>query len=330
MSISKESIVKNGKLLRESGFLVDVHFRKSGNSITISPMLLGLDVRENDDLKTFFDDFMDNNRVNFLKKDAVRKVDSISKSAHKQKRAMALGATGSYMTKEVLEDYKKYLEGKKVEYFNERDRIVANYDDYIAEFESDFRGKLISSTLKKLDFAEREDIINKVLSRIPTKEEYSQSFKVELSRTKITMIDDVEEEDQEDVLEDTLSTVHEIVGKTLSVAFSNLNNLLEAKRVKGSLNARNKSIFVSVTNDLRKRNIFNNSIIQDVQDAFTSFIDRNADDYEIEEESELLLSKIYCYAKSLNVNYMLDLTNCALSEEEMEETMDVVDLVAVM
>lgn len=323
-ALTKEEIIKKGTSLREEGYLVEVNFSRTGNSITINPMLLGLNLNEDENLKSFFDDFMDNNKVNFLKKNVVRKIDSISKSAHSQKRLMALGESKSYMTKVVLDDYKKYLEGKKAEYFAERDAIVSNYDIYIAEFEHDFRLKLASSTLSKLSDDEQEDMIKKVLSRIPTKQQYHDSFRVNLSLTKMTLVSEVDAEDEGSILEDTLNTVNEIAGKTLAVAFFSLNNLLDVMMNKGVLNGRNKSVFTTVSKDLEKRNIFDNKLVAEVIETFQHFKSEGSEDYEIEEKSELLMCKIYNHSKELNVSHMLDLSKCVLSEEEMEETIEAV------
>lgn len=322
-AVDRKQALEMNKKLRQEGFLVDVNFRKAGHHITISPKLLGVDVDGNEDLKGFFNDFMSNNKVSFLRKSVTKKAESISKAAHKEKRARALGETGNLMTRGILDDFKDYLEGKKAAYFEARDEIVAQYDELVDEFKTEFRHKLVDTTMNSLTTADRDQITEKVFSRIPSKEDYRDSFKVGMSRTKVSLAEEVDSSEVDEVLQDTLDQVNEITGKNLSIAFSALNNLMEQYNQNGILNNRNRAVFTSVPADLKKRNLFNDAVVEDVIIAMTSFKAKGTSDDEIIEETEVLVSKIYGYAQDINVLNQLDLINAALTVDEMEELLEI-------
>lgn len=318
-AIDRQKALEMNKKLRTEGFLVDVNFRKAGHHITISPKLLGVDVDGNEDLKGFFSDFMSNNKVSFLRKSVTKKAESISKAAHKEKRARALGETGNLMTRAILDDFKDYLDGKKEAYFKARDEIVDQYDELVDEFKMDFQNKLVNTTMSSLSAAEREEITEKVFARIPSKEDYRDSFKVGMSRTKISLAEEVDSSEVDDVLQDTLDQVNEITGKNLSIAFSALNNLMEQYNLNGLLNNRNRSVFTSVPADLKKRNLFNDALVDEIIVTMTRFKSKDTSDSQIVEDCEVMVSKIYGYAEEINVLDQLDIANAALTADEMME-----------
>lgn len=321
--VDRSTLVMMNNKMKQGGFLVDVTFKKAGNQITLSPQLLGLNVDENEGLKEFFNDFMDNNRVNFLKKSVVKKADAVAKAVHKEKRVQSLGESGNFMTKEILRDFRAYLDRKKLEYFAARDEIVAHYDEYVAEFKEEFEQKFISVTLSSISEAERNVLMEKVFRRIPTKQQYADSFAVGLKRMSISLADEVDDEDVDEVLMDTLSQVNEITGKNLSIAFTGLNRLMDAYHKNGSLNNRNRAVLTSVPRELERRNLFNDAIVEEARQKVIYFKSTGLSDDEIIEESEMLVSKIFAYATEIGTEEQLDLNASVLSVDEMQEINDI-------
>jgi len=321
--LSREEALDLNKKLRNELFLVDVNFRKAGHEITISPKLLGVDIDGNDDLQSFFSDFVRNNRVSFLKKNVTQKADNVAKSAHKEKRARALGSSNNFMTAEVMKEYQEYLEKKKEEYFKARDEIMDEYDFMVESFKIDFKNKLINQTLSTLSEKERDEIMAKVFKRIPTAKEYANSFKVGMTRTKISLAGEVDHSQVDDVIQDTLEQVNEITGKNLNIAFTTLNTLMSHYHENGMLNGRNRAVFTTVPKELKKRNLFNDAIVEEVAKKLTDFkLNKTSDDLVIE-ESEMLVSKIYGYAVQIGVEDELDLSSSVLNVDEMMDIFEI-------
>lgn len=326
VELSREEVLEMNKKLRNDGFVVDVSFKRKGHYITISPKLLGADVDNNEELREFFTKHVKASKVAFLDDDRVRGVENISKSTHKDKRKRSLGQSGSLMTREMLNDFKEYLEGQKKKYFEERDKLVQDYDEMVAYHKQEFKEKLVKNTMASLSEQERDELVDKVFRRIPTKEEYYDSFNVTIKTTKVTLVDELDETEAEDALQDTIQQVNEILGKNLSIAFDSLNNLMDVYHKNGILNARNRSIFTTVTADLRKRNLFNDALVEEIIETMTGFKANQTSDDEVIEEAEVLVSKIYGYALEVGVADALNLTNASLTEDEMLDIFDIFDM----
>lgn len=317
VELSREQVLEMNKKLRHEGFVVDVSFRRKGHYITVSPKLLGADVDNNEELSDFFKKHVKSSKVAFLDDTIVRKAENVSKTTHKEKRKRSLGQTGSFMTREILDEFKEYLDKKKVEYFEQRDVLVDLYDEMVAHHKQEFKDKLVKNTMSSLSEQERDELVDKVFQRIPSKEEYFSSFDVTLRTTKVTLVDELDESEADDAMQDTIAQVNEITGKNLGIAFDCLNNLMERYHKDGSLNSSNKRVFTTVSSNLRKRNLFNDAMIESIIDLMTEFKSNGVSDEVIIEESEILVSKIYGYALEIGVAEDLNLADAALTEDEM-------------
>ena len=127
-----------------NGYIVDVTFKRPRMAVTISPQLLGLKLDTNAELKDFFDSFVENNRISFYGKNnkLLNNASNIAKHVHKRKKQMALGSSDAFMTKDVLEDFRVYLEGETTEYMKVRDELVADYPAIVDNFNNQLKKRL--------------------------------------------------------------------------------------------------------------------------------------------------------------------------------------------
>lgn len=304
-------------LLRDGGFMIDVHFRKAGTSITISPQLLGVDLRNNEPLKEFFSNFIESNKVSFLGKNntLMKKALSIAKSAHKMKISMSLDGK-SYMTKEILGDYKDFLMGKEKEFYEVRDSLVKEYDEHVHDFREKMESEFLTHTLSGLSKDEREEIIDRIMARVPSKAKFYSSFRVEMNHSKFALSEEVGDDAAEYVLQETVNRVHEITGRTLAVVFSQMNILLNAMGTHGRLTAKHRNMMDNLNVSIQKRNIFRNAVLEDMRQEIA---DMSAEDDEtIAEMAEELVSRAYCYAIENGTEEVLDLDNSQLTIRQME------------
>lgn len=305
------------ELLRDGGYIIDVHFRKGGSTITLSPQLLGVDIAKNDDLKGFFDEYVENNKVSFFGKNNVwwNKTQSIAKSAHKKKIEMSLDGK-SYMTPTILREYKVFLDEKKGEFFAARDELVNEYENAVLEFRHKLENKLLSNTLSGLTWDERQDIIGRVMRRIPSKEKFYKSFKVELSHTKFALSGEVVEEFQEDVLDETVDRVYDITGRTLAVIFSKMNKIYGYIDKNGSITKTYREMLVETAQDITNRNVFDNHILENIREDMLAMEGLDADT--IADLCETAISSVYCYADEIGMVDALDMDEAKLSVPDME------------
>lgn len=324
VELSREQVIEMNKKLRNDGFVVDVSFKRKGHYLTVSPKLLGADIDNNEELNEFFKKHVKASKVAFLDDDRVKDAENVSKAVHKKKRNVSLGQSGVFMTREILDEFKVYLEEYKAKYFVERDKLCADYDTMVAFHKNEFKEKLVKNTMKSLSETERDELVEKAFKRVPTKDEYFNSFDVTISTTKVTLVGELDESEEEDALRDTVQQVNEITGKNLAIAFEALNKLLKVYHQDGILKSANKRIFTTVPNDLRKRNLFNDAIIEEIIQVMSDFKSNGTSDVEIAEETEVYVSKIYGYAKELDVLESLNLLDAALTEDEMLDIYEII------
>lgn len=304
-------------LLRDGGFMIDVHFRKAGTSITISPQLLGVDLRNNEPLKEFFSNFIESNKVSFLGKNnaLMKKALSIAKSAHKMKIAMSLDGK-SYMTKDVLEEYKVFLSDKEKEFYEVRDALVTDYDSHVHEFRGKMESEFLTHTLSGLTKEEREEIIDRIMARVPSKAKFYSSFRVEMTHSKFALSEEVGDDAAEYVMQETVNRVHEITGRTLAVIFSQMNVLLNAMGKHGRLTAKHRNMMDNLSDSINKRNIFNNAVLESMRLEIADM--SGMDDESMSEVAEDLVSRAYCYAVKNGTDEVLDLDNAQMTIRQME------------
>ena len=111
-------------------------------------------------------------------------------------------------------------------------------------------------------------------------------------------------------------TVNEIVGKTLSVAFNTVNYVLDVQTEKGSINTRNRNSIAALKEELTKRNIFDNSFIDDLCEEIPAL--DAMDNEEFVEELEFIAARIYGYAKEKHILDEIAFENSALSEKGLD------------
>lgn len=298
--------------LREGGYLVDVRFHKIGTNITISPQVLGVDIRSNDELGDFFNQFVKNSQISWLgkKNGEILKAQSIAKSVHKKKKKLSLDGQ-HYVPKSSLPEFKDFLKGKTEEFLAVRDELVDNYDLYVRQFKRRMEEDFLSATIH--DSSERTDVLDAITSKIPTKEEVEESFKVEKSYMLFAMTGELmDDEDREAAVESANIRMNEINGNTASVIFdkliTNINALVKKKYTK-----THDAIANEIVEELDKRNIFSHHALAELRDDFIKVKDNvDLDDYEI------MIGKTYKFAKEIGTTDQLSLDESPLSLKQLD------------
>lgn len=302
----------------KAGYLVDVKFGQPKTAVTVSPKSLGYISTESSDVSDFMDAFVENNRISFIGKrnESMRKLLNVSKSVHKRKKVLALGNSESFMTDAILREFREYLDKQKAEYFKYRDELISQYDDLVVNFTKNLKEKFLNNTLVSLPESKRAEVVLSIVRKIPTRQEFEDSFSVGLRRTKIIGTTEVSEDEQDEVVTGIKETINDFTGKSLNIAFSGLNNLLGAYQKTGVINGRNKSVLTNIVNELQKRNIFDLALLKDLANNIEGL--KLLDTLTMAEEIEVLVSQLYMQAKNLGIEEELNLNDAVMSIDDME------------
>lgn len=305
-------MAKVEELLRDGGYLVDVTFHKVGTNITISPEVLGVEVRGNEELGDFFHQFVKDSQISWLGKrnKQIRRAESIAKSVHKRKIKDSLDGK-HYMPKSKLPEYKEFLKGKKKEFYEVRDELVDSYEFDVRQFEAKLRNNFLSETIT--DSAERDKVVKAIMNKVPTKDELKESFKIEQSYMLFAMTSElVDEDDKEASIERANQRMNEINGRTLAVVFEKLNKIMRAL-----MNKKHTKTHVDmadeIVEELNTRNLFNHSTIEDIKVLYGKVKDnQDLDDY------ELIIGKLYRFAQDIGEEHQLPTDECVLSLKQLD------------
>lgn len=304
--------------LQKQGVLVKVHVGRLRNYVEVTPGLFGVDVSQSEELGSFFKNYIRNGKLNFIPNDYEKKLRSIESKVRKMKASMAIGYDNEYLPIDIYKDFSKYVKEARVEYFEVRDNILANWIQLIKIFEDS-----LQNSLEEMGALNKEVIHRSIMSRIPTQDKYADSFYLRTSLKAFPVManvnlfdDDVAEEVRESLRQESVRSVYEIMGNVLNNAFQVVNRSLctyeENHRVtKTTLNSIKNNSY-----QIKKKNLLKNAFVDEIANDMYTLSGMSQSDFA--ESGEVLLAKIYGYAHEIGVTTEIDLKNSLLSEDELE------------
>ncbi|MDF2880095.1 MAG: hypothetical protein K0R54_652 [Clostridiaceae bacterium] len=318
-----------GTYIREQGLIVKVHIGRKRNYVEVSPKIFGVDLeKEGNNVKEFFKEHMKMGKMSFIPDSDEKNLVNIESSVRMQKRRNTIGYDDSFMTLPLYEEFQEMFEDKKKEYFGVRDDIVSRWELLIARFK-----ELLSIALDELHTIDKDKVYHSVISKLPTKEEYLNSFYMTISAKAFPVTEnldmfsnDIQLQIKEGLNQETIATLYDIVGNTLNDAFENVNKIIIAvnKSQSGKIAGKTLGAIKKSAKRIAQKNIFNNKKIDSIKDSILYMISGALDEDEMVEEAEIILSKIYGYAMELNIDSTIDIRYSSLSEAELLEIYEVV------
>lgn len=303
--------------LQKQGVLVKVHVGRLRNYVEVIPGLFGVDISQSEELGSFFKNYIRNGRLNFIPSDYEKKLKSIEAKVRKMKASMAIGYDNEYLPIEIYKEFSRYVKEARVEYFEVRDSILANWVQLISIFKDS-----LQNSLEQMGALDKEVIQSSIMSRIPTQDKYAESFYLRTSlkafpvMANVNLFDDeVAEEVRESLRQESVRSVYEIMGNLLNNAFQIINHGLhifeEGRLTKATLNSIKNNSY-----QIQRKNLFKNAFIDEIVNDMYTLSGTSKSDFS--EAGEILLAKIYGYAYEIGVTNEIDLKNSILSEEELE------------
>ena len=300
------------KTLREDGYLVEVKFHKVRTATTVNPKAIGIDVKDNKELESFYDKHVKKSQISWLANDNIylRKAQSVSKSVHKRKIKDSLDGS-LYMPKTKLPAFKAYVKEKKAEYMKVRDGLVADYDRLVREFRRDLEADFLNTTVAS--DVERQQLIDAIMKKVPTKLEVYNSFMVEQTYMMFAMSTELMDDDDKDAsLESAKIRMDEMNGVTLSVVFEKLNKIMSALWNKKYTKTQHDMVDEIIV-EIDDRNIFSNSTLEAIKHDVARVKELRS-----LEEYEYILTKVYAAAKDIGEDGRLDVNGSILSYDQLE------------
>ena len=297
--------------LRTKGVLVKVHVYRSRNGVEVTPKMFGIDESKSTELEEFTKEHLKNGFLNFLPNTY-----EIEAKVRMAKARMAIGYDGEYMTIDTYKEYKEYVAKACAEYLEVRDRILSNWDSIITNFKI-----IVKKSLEDMNSLNREVIYDTIVDRIPSKEEYAESFHMgitvrEFPGMNLSLFDDeVGEDMKESIKKESLNTVYDVLKSSLQDCFDISNQCLSSFHQHDRIANKTIGALKEAGKKITKKNIFGNEKIEKV----VKLIDETSkliDDEEIAEQCEIIAVLSYGYAGSLNLK--LNLKDSMLTENELQ------------
>ncbi|MFJ8528677.1 hypothetical protein [Bacillus sp. NPDC094106] len=304
--------------LQKQGVLVKVHVGRLRNYVEVTPGLFGVDVSQSEELDSFFKNYIRNGRLNFIPNDYEKKLRSIEAKVRKMKATLAIGYDNEYLPIDIYKDFSKYVKEARVEYFEVRDNILANWIQLIRIFEDS-----LQNSLEQMGALNKEAIQRSIMSRIPTQEKYEESFYLRTSLKAFPVIanvnlfdEEIAEEVRESIRQESVKGVYEIMGNVLNDAFQVVNRSLSIYEERNRLTQTSLNSIKNSSYRIKKKNLFKNAFVDEIADDLYTLSGTPQSD--IAEVGEIILAKIYGYSYEIGIQNEINLKDSVLSEEELE------------
>ncbi|WCK57658.1 hypothetical protein PP175_26855 (plasmid) [Aneurinibacillus sp. Ricciae_BoGa-3] len=311
--------------LRTQGLIVQEHIGRKRNYVKVSPKLFGVDLtQKGTEVNEFFKQHMQMGKISFIPEEYEAKLVKIDNGVRMNRKRNAIGYDYKFMTLDSYNTFVEFVETKKKEYFETRDEILAKWDFLIERFK-----ELLKNTLDDLQAIDKDKVFQTIMSRIPSKTEYADSFYMTVGAKAFPVTEnldmfskDIQDQIKDGLNQDTVSTLYEIVGNTLNDAFENINKVLVAIQKNQKPGSKPLTAVKSSAKRIGQKNIFNNPKIEDIRKSMLAMLEFSPNYDFMSEEGEIITAVIYGYAKELEIEHTINLQSSPLSEEELLEMYD--------
>lgn len=300
--------------LQQTGVIVEPHVGRLRRRFALPKEVLGIKSNEDD----FYNSYVMGGTFSLLTKNDENALASIETAVRHTVKKYAIGYDGKYMPIDTYKDeYLPYFNEKKEKYFSKRDEIASKWDEIVKTFKTKLDDFLENNS--ELSDEELARLKTGVYASIPSKEQFVDSFYMNVSLSafpvpaNLSLLDgSISDEIKDSIARNSVETLYEVLGNLMNDAFKSINGIVTYYNERGSVSRK----FNSVTNDLIKRLQKNNilkhrlidEIINDIKD-----LNETADDDDIIEKCELIMSKIYGFAVETKTEDYIDFSNSQLN-----------------
>jgi len=302
--------------IRRSGLIVKESIGRKRMVFELNPKFYGVNLSEKGEaVQGFHKNHVKSGSIGLIPKEEEKKLINLESSVRMLRRRSSIGYEDRFMPMETYEKFKQEFNARKKSYFEMRDAIAKNWNDLVSNFRRE-----LTDWLQEFNASDREVLFTTIMSRVPTVEEYKNSFYMDLNIKAFPVAenldmfrDEIKDQIANGLTDDTVATMYEIIGNTLNQAFETVVNAIESHKSNGTMSARTKGSVKRTAEMIAEKNIFANPIIDDVKAMMMEML-RSPDVTDMGEE---ILGAIYGYGKELGIGKQIDISKCYLSAEEL-------------
>lgn len=306
--------------IRKQGLIVEEHIGRRRNFIKVSPRIFGVDLTtKRDEVNEFFKEHIQMGRISFIPEAYEKKLVNIESSVRVSKKRNTIGYDSKFMTIDSYREFMAFVEQKKKEYLGVRDEIVTNWETILERFKN-----ILEISLNDLGALDKEMAFSSIITKLPTKEEYGNSFYMSVGAKAFPVTEnlemfetDIQEQIKEGLNEETIRTMYEIIGHTLNDAFENVSKLVKSYAKNRTIAVRTLGGVKASAKRIGQKNIFHNKKVEEIRVAIWDMMKLSPMYEEMTEEAEVIMYLIYGYAKELYIEDMIELKDSPLSEDEL-------------
>jgi hypothetical protein len=310
--------------IRKQGLIVEEHIGRRRNYVKVSPKVFGVDLAtKGTETNEFFKQHMRMGKITFLPESYETELINIESTVRVSRKRNSIGYDNKFMTIDSYNQFMKLVEKKKVEYFETRDKIVANWDAIIARFK-----EILWISLDELRAIDQEKVFNTIISRLPSKEDYANSFYMTIGAKAFPVTenlsmfsDDIQDQIQNGLNQETIQTLYEVIGNTLNDGFETISKVLKSlkkdEKTFKKIHFRTFDALKDVSKRIAQKNIFNNPKIEEIRQAIDELPPLAVDSEAMYEESEIVQAMIYGYAMELGIEEQINLKSSPVSESDL-------------
>lgn len=318
--------------IRKQGVIVQESIGRKRNYITVSPKLFGVDLKtKGSETNEFFKQHMKMGQIRFLPDIYETKLVNLEVLVRQKRRTYALGYDDKFMTIETYKKFMELVETKKEEYLATRDEIVENWDSIISRFRT-----VLWSTLDELQSIEKEKVFNKVMNSLPSKEQYAESFYMDVNAKAFPVTEnlemfseDIQEQIKDGLHQDTIETLYDIIGNTLDDGFDAVSRVIKSIKKEDNLIKKiaHKTLgsLIEAGKRIAEKNIFNNPKVESIRVSIVDLANLSINPEVMCEEAEAISAMIYGYARELGIENKINTSASPLSEIELLDLFDMLE-----
>ena len=321
MDMLKQDIVKvedYNSYISKQGVIVKLEVTGGRNSYFISPKIYGV---KNDMLsdgsKTFIGQHMKDGRVRLIPKELENQLRSKETMLKKKLSEIVIGYNNSFVPIESFKKFEVFFENIKDEYFAIRDTLVDEYEALKSSFI-----KVTENMISDLNATEAQAEVNQIIKKLPTKEEFYNSFKIEM---KVSAFPNVANLDMfDDTIKDRIlnsvrdadnSMIKSSITSSINEGVKALISILNGDMNRTNIHPKIKEGIINATERMAEKNIFANPKVYGYIDNIKGILSLNL--IEAIAEAEIVLSSLYYYSTELKLEGELDLGKCPLTKQQL-------------
>lgn len=306
----------------KSGVFVRVRIGRSRGCISLPPKAVGVRTdRMKKDALDAYRSLVNLGNLAFIPKEMDNELSRLDNQI--RRKLARYTTTDGFMPVRLYDAFKADFQKLQAEYLAQRDLIVDSWDGLTTTFAANVQTMLDGIRMPKRD---RAKLYNTIMKTLPSKSFYANSFYMKMEvrafpvESQSETLDpgiaaDIDEAWQDSVVSNAVKSI----ATCLTTTFEAANKAIKSYVKRGAFPYKSFQGLSDLGIRIRSLNVFSNQAITEVSNILGKLDFDNQ--LEAEEHVEYCMAYIYDYAKSTGID--IDLSDSALSEEDLMDVLAV-------